>query len=109
MFVFRSIFWLGVVVMILPPAPDGSTPAPRVSVLEALGAARTFARDLSQACERNPHACAVGSDTLTLVRRKAETGIDIFGALIGSSEPAADEGTLTPRDLNAEWSAPEKS
>jgi hypothetical protein len=106
MFVFRSIFWLGVVVMLLPPAPDGTTPAPRVGVLEALAAARTFAHDLSQACDRNPHACTVGSDTLTLVKRKAETGIDIFGALIGAGDETPEAGTLTARDLTAEWSAP---
>ena len=106
MFVFRSIFWLGVVVMLLPPAPDGTAPAPRVGVLEALGAARTFARDLSKACERNPHACTVGSDTLTLMMRKAETGVDIVGALISSDEDTPEAGTLTKRDLTAEWSVP---
>jgi hypothetical protein len=106
MFLLRSIFWLGVVVMLLPPAKDGTTPAPRVSVLEALAAARTFARDMANACERNPHACEVGGDTLTLVRRKAETGLDFVGALIASDEPDAEAGTLTENDLAPEWSAP---
>ncbi len=102
MFLFRSIFWLGIVVMILPPASDG-TPAPRVSLLEALAAARTFARDIGETCERNPHACDIGGDTLGLVRLKAETGMDIIGAVISSYRGRSDAGTLTDEDLTAGW------
>ena len=105
-FLLRCIFWLGLVVLLLPASPDGSTPPPRVSVLEALSAARTFARDLSGACERNPHACAVGGDTAELVRMKIETGADIVGALISSDRTTISAGTLTKEDMAADWSAP---
>lgn len=105
-FLFRCIFWLGLVVLLLPASPDGSAPPPRVSVLEALSAARVFVRDISGACERNPHACAVGGDTVELVRMKIETGADIVGALISSDRETISAGTLTKEDLAAEWSAP---
>lgn len=105
-FLFRCIFWLGLVVLLLPASPDGSAPPPRVSVLEALSAARVFVRDISGACERNPHACAVGGDTVELVRLKIETGADIVGALISSDGETISAGTLTKEDLAAEWSAP---
>ena len=105
-FLFRCIFWLGLVVVLLPASPDGDTPPPRVSFLQALSAARTFARDLSGTCDRNPHACEVGGDTIRLVKMKIETGSDIVGALIMSDANEADAGTLTEDDLAAEWSAP---
>lgn len=105
-FLFRCIFWLGLVVLLLPASPDGATPPPRVSVLQALSAARIFARDLSGTCDRNPHACEVGSDTVHLLKMKIETGSDIVGALILSDPTEVDAGTLTEEDLAAEWSAP---
>lgn len=107
-FLFRCIFWLGLVVLLLPASPDGSVPPPRVSFLEALSAARIFARDISGACERNPYACAVGGDTVELVRMKIETGADIVGALISSDQESINAGTLTKEELAAEWSAPGK-
>lgn len=90
--------------MILPPATDG-TPPPRVSILEALAAARTIARDISLACERNAYACEIGGDTITLVRRKAETGIDIVGSVISTYRDQPEAGTLTDQDLLTEWAA----
>ena len=109
MFFLRIIFWLGLVVMILPPASDGSPP-PRVSFMEALSAAQIFAKDLAGTCERNPMACEIGGDTVTLVGKKAKTGIEIVGSIMSSEdEPAEaqspDIGTLTERDLLTEWSA----
>jgi hypothetical protein len=104
MFLFRAIFWLGVVVMILPPAADG-TPPPRVSVLATLSATRALARDISGACERNPHACEIGADTITLLKLKAKTGIDVIGGAIASYQGQPETGTLTDRDLIAEWAA----
>ena len=90
--------------MVLPPASDGS-PAPRVSILEAMAAARTFARDIGETCDRNPRACDIGSSTLTLVRLKAETGMDIIGAVISSYQDTPVAGTLTDQDLTADWTA----
>lgn len=104
MFLFRSIFWLGVVVMILPPSTDG-TPPPRVSVLETLAATRAFARDIAMACERNPRACDVGGDTMTLLKLKAETGINIVGDALSLYRNSPKAGTLTDQDLLAEWAA----
>ena len=109
MFLLRVFFWLGLVVLILPPASDGSPP-PRVSVMEAIYAARIFANDIAGACERNPQACEIGGDTAILVGRKAKTGIDIVGSIMSSDTQetdtrSPDHGTLTDQDLLAEWSA----
>ena len=104
MFLIRSVFWLGVVVMILPPASDGSPP-PRVSLFESLSAAQIFAEDIAGTCERNPKACEIGSDTVTLVGKKVKTGIDIVGSIISSDRGSPSSGTLTDKDLLTEWAA----
>lgn len=104
MFLFRSIFWLGVVVMLLPPASDGSPP-PRANVLATLSATRTLARDLSETCERNPRACEISGETLTLMGLKLETGIRIFTAALTSDQTETRTGTLTDQDQLAEWAA----
>ncbi len=109
MFFLRVFFWLGLVVLILPPTSDGSPP-PRVSLVEAISAAQIFARDIAGACERNPKACEIGSDTVTLVGKKARTGADIVGSILASDKETSlaqtqDIGTLTENDLLAEWSA----
>ena len=114
MFLVRSVFWLALVLLILPPASDGSPP-PRVSLFQAVSAARIFANDIAGACERNPKACEIGGDTVNLVGRKAKTGIDIVGSIISSGRDSTphspsnartpDSGTLTDEDLLTEWAA----
>jgi hypothetical protein len=108
MFVLRSVFWLSTVVLLLPASPDGKEPAPRVSLINTALAARAFVQDMSGMCERNPGACAVGRETLSLVTMKLQTGVGIVSAGIsaGRSEPdrEADHGTLTAKDLDIAWS-----
>jgi hypothetical protein len=111
MFFLRSAFWLGVVVMLMPPSTDGGE-APRVTVYHAIVAARALASDVGSVCERNPAACATGGAALTLMGEKAETTASIVAAGWSASrsktaEPAsAGRGTLQPTDVQAPWSAP---
>jgi len=111
MFVLRSLFWLSTVVLLLPPSADGSSPAPRVSLLHTAYAARDLLKDLSNVCERNPDACAASREALALLARKVETGADIVSAGIavgrGQAETAVDHGTLTSGDLAIAWSSAE--
>ncbi len=110
MFVLRSLFWLGTLVLLLPPSADGQQPAPRLSVLKAAYAARVLAQDLTGVCERNPEACATSREALVLVTRKLETGFDIAaaGLAAGRLVPAdADHGSLAPQDLAPAWSLAE--
>ena len=108
MFVLRSFFWLTTVVMLLPPSQDGREPAPRVNLIHTAYAARALLQDLSGVCERNPDACAVSAQALTLFVRKVETGAGIVSAGISASQrqadPNTDHGTLTTADLEPEWS-----
>lgn len=110
MFVLRSLFWLGTLVMLLPPATDGQ-PAPRVSVLHAAYAAQVLLQDLSGVCEREPAACAASRDALALLSRKLQTGAEIVSAGVSASAALsaapADHGTLRPLDLEPAWSLAE--
>lgn len=126
MFIFRSLFWMGTLVMLLPPAADGSAPAPRTSFYEAALAARTLLADLSGMCERNPVACDISRDAVTVVGMKVATGAGVVVAGVsagrsmvgGDSEAAAtaaamppvesaELGTLTPTDLQPAWVDPQ--
>ena len=110
MFVLRSLFWLTGLVLLLPPAEDG-TPSPRVNLLHAAYSARVLAEDMSGVCERNPEACATSREALTLLSRKLETGAGIVAAGLAARQSAApvavDHGTLEPADLEPAWSAEE--
>jgi hypothetical protein len=112
MFILRSLFWLSTLVMLLPPAEDGSMPAPRISLLHTAYAARVLLQDVTGVCERHPEACATSREALILVTRKLETGASIVSAGIQAgqnytSDNGIDHGTLTTTDLEPAWSLAE--
>jgi hypothetical protein len=104
-FFLRTIFWLGLVVLLLPPASDGKTPAPRVSMLETVSATRALISDLGSICSRNEAACAVSRETLDLVVGKIRTSADIAAAMTGTGQDGIDRGSLTGEDMEPGWSA----
>ena len=113
MFILRSLFWLSTVVVLLPPSQDGREPAPRVSLLHTVYAARVLLQDVTGVCERNPEACAASREAMVLLTRKLETGagIVVAGVQAGQkfSDPTVDHGTLTAADLEPVWSVAEVS
>jgi len=104
-FFLRSIFWLGLVVLLLPPASDGKTPAPRVSLFETIAASRTLISDLGEICSRNETACAISRETIALVAGKISTGAGIAAAMVKTGQDGIDRGSLTGKDLEPGWSA----
>jgi len=119
MFVLRSIFWLGTIVLLLPPSEDGREPAPRVSLLHTAYAARVLIEDVTGVCQRNPEACAASREAVVLLGRKLETGAGIVAAgvqagrgqinggdasgTVAAVEAGIDHGTLREEDLAPEW------
>ncbi|MBZ8133100.1 DUF5330 domain-containing protein [Afifella sp. IM 167] len=107
MFVFRSIFWLTTLVLVLPPSEEGGPP-PRVSLLQSAAAVRVLAQDVRGLCDRHPQACETSWETLTLLGRKLETGRHVAAAALGSAQQEeAEKGTLTDADLSVPWTAGE--
>jgi Family of unknown function (DUF5330) len=109
MFVLRSAFWLTILVMLLPADPVTGA-APRLTIVDAVTAARETIADLSGFCQRNRDVCVTSGAAIQLVAERAENGVEmIYEFLDGPSEPqdrAAGEvrrGTLTTDDLALPW------
>jgi len=115
MFILRSLFWLSILVLLLPPSGNESEPPPRVGLLHTAYAVRVIMQDVTGVCERNPDACSASRDALALLTRKIETGASIVTASVKAGhdyarptvDPAADHGTLTAADLEPSWAVAE--
>lgn len=107
MFLLRSAFWLTIVILLIPANPQ-SGEAPRVTVVNALMAARATVADLSGFCKRNPDVCITGSAAIEVFAEKAENGVEMIHRYLGegAADPEgadADNGTLTTDDLALPW------
>ena len=102
-FLFRSVFWLGVVVLLLPGDPNSGTDAPRVSAMQALVATRSAIADFSTFCDRNPQACATGSTAVQVFASKVRYGAELLSGYFNRGSNAADRGTLKTEDLQPAW------
>lgn len=106
MFFLRVLFWLSVVVVLLP-ADEETGIAPRVAVGNAILAASATVTDFSGFCDRNPDLCVTGRAAVEAITVKAETGArDFFRYLGGEAEALPPEGTLSRDDLALPWNGP---
>jgi hypothetical protein len=88
MFLVRTIFWLSLVIALIPANPSDLTEGQRpVSTFETLSAAETFVRDLSGFCERNASACDTGRQIVAQFGAKAHTGLSYLSAYIEKKTP----------------------
>ena len=64
-FLARMVFWLGLIIALLPIAPlRQETSASKVGAVDSLSAASAAVSDLRQFCVRQPDACAAGSEAI---------------------------------------------
>lgn len=90
MFLLRTIFWLVVLVLLLPTNEQQQS--------QVYGTAQAAVKDVSGFCERNPTVCATGKDAFDVFVHKAQFGAEMlmsfvkertgFGA--GGAETVAD-------------------
>ena len=110
MFLIRAAFWLSVVILFLPADPASNSPAPRVSFIEGLVAARAVAVDLSNFCERNADVCVTGGAAFQVFAEKAQNGARMLYRYLdqepGTAAPDGEQGTLTGEDLAPDWQGP---
>ncbi len=102
-FLFRTVFWLGVVVLLLPGDPNTGTDAPRVSALQALVATRSAIADFSTFCDRNPDTCATGSTAVQVLASKVRYGAELISGYLSHNQQASNHGTLKTEDLEPAW------
>lgn len=117
MFLLRTIFWLVVLVLLLP------TNAQQQS--QVYGTAQAAVKDVSGFCERNPTVCATGKDAFDVFVHKARFGAEMLMSFVkgktgfggGDAETAADpnaadtaaDPTATETPGNFDSAAPRRS
>jgi len=89
MFLIRTVFWLGVVFMLLPGGQAGE---PLVPAVRAVG------HDLRTFCQRHDATCPTRREVWGLMQRKAAAGARMFKELTrsepdGQGLPTNDQGT----------------
>ena len=121
-FLVRLAFWLSLVIVLLPGAQSQqNTCASQIGATDAISAASAAVSDIRQFCERQPDACATGTEAIEKFGQKAQTGAKLLyqflGARVGESQSGAGKGsnnsmerlsrgTLTPSDLATPWHGP---
>lgn len=101
MFLVRAVFWLSIVILLIPGDPESGIEAPRVSALQALTAAQATVTDMSGFCERNPAVCVTGGEALKAFAEKARYSARMVYDYFGGS--SADRGTLSDEDMEPAW------
>jgi hypothetical protein len=124
-FLLRMVFWLGLVLVLLPrdKTPE-SEKLPQLGASEAVSAATAAVSDMSQFCKRQPTACEVGGQAAAVIGHRAQEGARKLYQIITDKRPPdhtgsigeagnldaqmpemASRDTLTPDDLRLEWRA----
>jgi hypothetical protein len=74
-FLARMVFWLGLIIALLPIAPlRQDTSTSKVGAVDSLSAANAAVTDIRQFCVRQPEACAAGSEAIAQFVQKAQRG-----------------------------------
>lgn len=120
-FLLRMAFWIGLVLVLLPSdRPANEATATQVNAGDAISAASAAVSDMSQFCERQPAACAVGGQAATLIGQRAQSGArklynfitekkgDHTGSIGGDDGIELPEATdtLLPSDIQIDWRGP---
>jgi Family of unknown function (DUF5330) len=128
-FLLRMAFWLGIVLILLPGAPQHGPSTSGVGAADAVSAASATVHDLKGFCAREPDACTVGSEFATSMGYRAQAGAkmlyDFLTEALASHETTSQVGeriksaanrpspqqrgsqnTLTPADLAPAWRGP---
>jgi hypothetical protein len=122
-FLFRIMFWLGVVLILLPSGGSQPKSNSLVSASDALSAAKATVTDARSFCDRQPEACTIGSQAALVLGHRAQAGAkmlyDYLNEHFGEDDggvarggtgktmaQSASRDTLVPTDLAAAWRGP---
>jgi len=131
-FLIRVAFWLSVVLVLLPTGgskqgTQGSASNADLSAVEAFSAATATVSDMRHFCDRQPDACAVGSQAAVAFGQRAQAGAKMVYEFLNdrltpqetgsvatrtaagkpTASSKASQNTLTPADLVAPWRGPQ--
>jgi Family of unknown function (DUF5330) len=111
-FLLRVVFWLTVVLVLLPSVGPRQEAAVNVSATEAAVAAGAAVSDVGSFCDRQPGACEFGSQAASVIGQRARAGAkmvyDFFNehGFRGDSRNATRD-TLKPLDIEPVWHGPQ--
>ncbi len=94
-FLLRMAFWLTIVLVLLPSGGSQPTPNVNVSTLDAMSAAKATVTDMRSFCERQPDACAVGSQAAVAIGHRAQAGAKMLYEYLNEHLGPNDTGTVT--------------
>ncbi|HWJ72086.1 MAG TPA: DUF5330 domain-containing protein [Kaistia sp.] len=116
MFIIRAVFWLSIVLLLIPGDPATGGKSASAGAVDAVLAARGVIADLSGICARQPDVCTHGGAALQAVGTRALQGAGTLVSRFDAkapSEPAAAApvalGTLTAEDASPAWQPPVKA
>jgi hypothetical protein len=103
-FLLRMVFWLGLVLVLLPRDKNAeSQKLPQISAQEAVHAATAAVSDMSQFCKRQPSACEVGGQAATVIGARAQEGARKIYQMMTDKKPAeGDRKSSEPEKKPAE-------
>src|SRR5262245_46766678 len=98
MFLIRTVFWLVILVLLLPTNEQQQS--------QVYGTAQAAVKDVSGFCERNPSVCATGKDAFAVFMQKARFGAEMLMSFVkGQAGFAAGDGG-TSADVGDTLQAP---
>ena len=124
-FLLRIMFWLGVVLVLLPSGGSQPVPKSQVSAGEVLWAGKVLLADIQHFCERQPEACVAGSQATVTLGQRAQVGAKMLYEFLSEQFGDDESGsvrttgsvpvpparpshhTLRPADLVPGWRGPQ--
>ncbi len=88
----RMAFWISVVIVLLPRAPQQTAPAPSVGVADALSAATAALSDMSRFCARQPNAYAAVSQLIVQFGHAAQADAKKIYEILNERSRASGRG-----------------
>ena len=95
-FLLRMAFWLTVIFVMLPSGGSAPPPQTNVSAIEAMSAARATVTDMRSFCERQPDACAVGSQAAVAIGHRAQAGAKMLYEYLNEQLGPGDTNSGAP-------------
>lgn len=94
-FIIRSVFWLSLVLLLVPFGANGEDAENTVGPVDAFIAARGAIGDISGMCERKPEVCEIGKSAIHTIGVRAREGARIAMAAIEENDEPTDAELTT--------------
>jgi hypothetical protein len=94
-FIIRSVFWLSLVLLLVPFGGTGASGEDTVGPVEAFIAARGAIGDISGMCERKPEVCEIGKSAIYTIGVRAREGARMAMAAIEDGDETGEAELTT--------------